>query len=317
MLTSKSSPIFYGLHTNFHGTLSRFMINSSPDVRSREDFFGIHIESLQTHDYSDISDDDDMEASHDPRKFKTWILRTAMKESESLVMSTEVIIALQTGSIKQARLAVISWLFKVSDRLQYRKETLYNAIFLFDQILTKRTIQRSDIELTAIMCLWISSKTEEMRTTDLSICCAICQEKFTKEQFITKELEIVQLLGNRVGYPTSQTFIRAILADLEESDHEDICGFFLDVSLCIFSFLEVPSAIVAAAAVYTGLKAAGAHVMPNLITEIVGIDDESHLDTLTRSLIGAAVKMIKGGFGVPVKDADTMLATIEKAFCFA
>ena len=254
----------------------------------------VHIHRERS-EYSDCEDLSDSIFEYESPKF-TSQLNEQMQEALGFTINSHDIFAMQKEITPPIRFSVIDWLMKINMRLKYNMATLYNTIYLMDVYLSQRECKRDDIQLVAVTCLWMSAKVEEVKTTDLEICVAVCQKKISPEKFVKMEQEIGPVVNWRVGYPTPFTFLGAILADLGKSECFDLCLFFLDVTLYVVNFMDVPAQYRTAAAVYSGLAGSG-EVVPlvRLCSLVGGLQTTALVDTAA-ALCEAARRMASRGF---------------------
>lgn len=66
------------------------------------------------------------------------------------------------------RSEVIDWMVDVHRSFKLRDNTLYSAVSLLDRFLSKRTVLRTQLQLVAVACLFISSKLEEIYPPQVS-----------------------------------------------------------------------------------------------------------------------------------------------------
>lgn len=230
-------------------------------------------------------------------KSATRRLQIAMKEAKTLTVSKQSFSDTQTEITMKTRLAVVDWLFRIVIRVQFRRETLYNAIYLFDRLLALVNIPKDQVQLTSVTCLWISAKIEEPKNRDLPVFILICQNQYTAEQFLQKELEIVNHIGSRLNYPTPQIFMPSLLVDAGAKDCEEMCNFFLDLSLTVYDYMEIEAPLVAAVAVCVGMAASGQKCPLQKISIIIDIDDQSRFNTLACNLVKLSYTIIEKEIG--------------------
>ena len=254
----------------------------------------VHIHREES-DYSDCEELSDSILEYESPNF-TAQLKEQMEEAFGFTINSQNLFAMQKEITPPIRFSVIDWLIKINARLKYDMATLYNTVYLMDVYLSQRECKRDDIQLVAVTCLWMSAKVEEVKTTDLEICVAVCQKKISPERFVKMEQEIGPLVNWRVGYPTAFTFLGAILADLGKSECFDLCCFFLDVTLYVVNFMDVPAQYRTAAAVYSGLAGSGEAVpVVRLCSLVGGLQPTSLVDTAA-ALCEAARRMASRGF---------------------
>lgn len=207
---------------------------------------------LDFDEYSDPSIDeyDDDECS-DPSQFVHKIIPTAIAESREMVVESESFQKVQKEITISLRLSIIDWLLRIVLKLNYQRNTLYNAVWILDRILSKESVSADDLQLTSIVCLWMTAKIENISSmSSIQEFLSICNNKFTSDQFKKKELQVFQLIDGRLNYPTSQLFMHPLMKGIEcENDNIQKVQFFLDMSLMEYQLISYPSPLITVAAI--------------------------------------------------------------------
>lgn len=212
-------------------------------------------------DFSDQESDEDQESDDDISNSLQFLntqsasLLTTMREAPKYIILSSDFYKLQTEITSQTRLAVVDWIFRVIDHVHYSRETFFNSVSILDHVLASKTLTKQNIQLYAATCLWMTAKLYETKNRELSIFTAVCRDQFKQEDFISTEMSIIGALDGCIEYPTPQTFVRALLIDISLTECEEMCNFFLDVSLTVNDFEELPAHFVSAAAIIIGTAA--------------------------------------------------------------
>jgi hypothetical protein len=193
--------------------------------------------------------------------------------------------------------SIVDWIVRVVTTIQYRRTTLHQAIFLFDQILSKKFVPRSESTLYAATCLWISGKIQEWRGLSLDSFVTICRNNFSIEAFKQKELEILKLLNFRITFPTPDVFLPSFLKCVGESENSEIAWFFLDVALYVFDLIELPTPIVAAAAAVAGIVGEGRQPRIERLCLVAGGVDRWKILAAVEKLANVGESLIARGAG--------------------
>jgi cyclin A len=67
------------------------------------------------------------------------------------------------------RLVLVDWLIEVVDEFALSQESLYLAISLLDRFLSLHAVQRCQLQLLGVTCLWVASKYEEVLPPALQV----------------------------------------------------------------------------------------------------------------------------------------------------
>ena len=161
----------------------------------------------------------------------------------------------------------------------------------------------------------------ETKNRELSIFTAVCRDQFKQEDFISTEMSIIGALNGCIEYPTPQTFVRALLIDIDSIDCEEMCNFFLDVSLTVNDFEELPAHFVSAAAIVIGTAACN-KICPILkLMALINCSCKTSLIKAAQALLDVANTVVNknlgGIFTYYAKDSPDRLTTaIQKASNF-
>ena len=112
---------------------------------------------------------------------------------------------------RHLRAAIIDWLFEVGSKMDIKDKTvLYESANLMDRFYSKvkKSYPSSDLQLTAVTALLISSKNLEVEPIDLDTCIKqLCFKKYSRSQFLNKEKDIRKLTGYENETPTTLDFL--------------------------------------------------------------------------------------------------------------
>lgn len=228
-------------------------------------------------------------------------LDIAMQEALRYAINPDEFQNVQKEITIQTRFAVIDWISRVADKLQYSRETLFNSVALLDHVLVKIAVTKKEIQLYTATCLWMSTKLYETKNRDLSIFVKVCHGEdeplYQQDDFISTEQNIVQTLNGNIEFPTPETFVQALHIDMDLTDFITYSNFFLDVSLTSNEFAKYPPQFVAAAALVLG--AAGSKRSFNIykLMRLVYLDNPSIIFDISLQLCNfssMAVNQSKG-----------------------
>jgi len=126
------------------------------------------------------------------------------------------------GVQEKFRAKMIDWIFEVLTIYQQRDSTIFKSIFIMDLFYTnsKQKIPIEELHLIGIVCMMIASKSEEVKYIRLdAFINVIGRGKFTKEQILAKEVEILNSIGFRTSYSTIYELMRCAfrLIDVKNS----------------------------------------------------------------------------------------------------
>lgn len=155
---------------------------------------------------------------------------------------------------------MIDWMAEVLFTFKTCDQTFFLAVNLLDRYFkhSKRALVSTELHLLGIACMFIASKYEDvipilMRTAVNKI----AHNKFSQAQIEAKEIEVLQVLGFRIGQPSVKEFIDQFLAQLTlggvgpsdalfSSDNFRQLCYYLAKSACHnYSLMQLPNSILA------------------------------------------------------------------------
>lgn len=183
-------------------------------------------------------------------------IMTAIQEADEFTIPSETF-SIQTEITVVLRMAIVDWMIRVVTKVKLHRPTLYNAVYILDTVLSQKPVSRDDLHLLAASCLWTSTKVEEtlVPNTSLAMFTKICQNKFSADDFISKEVLICPLMKGRLNYPRPWCFLEPFMefAEMNEED-KPMVQYCLDLSLLGFDFVEIPAPVVTVAAIVASMK---------------------------------------------------------------
>jgi len=144
---------------------------------------------------------------------------------------------------------LIDWLLVVSEKIKITDETFFKTIMLFDNYLGKVKNEISDpkeLHFIAVVCFFIAFKFEETKVITLEFLeTNLLNNKYTRKEISTKEIEILLTLNFKVNFPSVNTFSNTITeiikTTIKSSIPNGLAGFtedFLRKFECIYNFVN-------------------------------------------------------------------------------
>jgi hypothetical protein len=146
------------------------------------------------------------------------------------------------------RAKMMDWMVEVLSVAKQKEDTLFKVFLVMDMFFQncKTRIPCESLHLIGSVCIMIASKHEEKNTISLdSLISSICRNKFSKEEILEAEVQILSVIGFRVHLPTVFELSRCAF-NLLEFDDAEVREFFQKGSLliskmCLFSYEMVNS----------------------------------------------------------------------------
>lgn len=109
------------------------------------------------------------------------------------------------------RAILIDWLVEVAEEYKLCADTLYLTVNYIDRFLSVYPVQRSQLQLVGVACMWVAAKYEEIYPPNVGDFCYITDNTYSKEQMVQMEELILKRLGYELTVPTAKTFLRRML----------------------------------------------------------------------------------------------------------
>ena len=133
----------------------------------------------------------------------------SLKKQEAKYMVDPLYISkVQTEIRDTSRAFLLEWIIDVHRKFRLQPESLYVTQLIIDQYLSKVKIQKSQLHLLGVSTLMIATKYEEIYPPELRELLAISENKFTKDQVLKMEKEILLELGFVLTAPSAYRFLQ-------------------------------------------------------------------------------------------------------------
>jgi cyclin A len=105
---------------------------------------------------------------------------------------------------------LIDWLVEVTEECKLVTDTFYPTVNLIDRFLSTRLIQKRRLQLLCITCMFIASKYEKICAPRVEECCFMTDDKYTKQEVVKMEIEVLNLLRFHVMCSYNQNISQEI-----------------------------------------------------------------------------------------------------------
>jgi hypothetical protein len=125
---------------------------------------------------------------------------------------------------------MIDFLIEVHAVLDLTSETLFLTISVLDRCCSRFYVDLSDYQLLGCVALWIAAKYVE-KDKKVPTIVEICGTLYGHEQFLKKELEVLELLDWTVGHPTVDDFLNLLIEQRGSEEQKDKPAYHNDLAL--------------------------------------------------------------------------------------
>lgn len=146
------------------------------------------------------------------------------------------------------RQVLVDWLVEIQESFQLAHETLYLAVTMTDLYMARREVSRDEMQLVGATAVLLASKFYERwppYTDDLVF---VCDEAYSREQFLETEMKLIQALDFDINLPVSYLFLRRYSKVMNFTMPQlTLARYVLELSLMEYKFIDVPASKMASA----------------------------------------------------------------------
>ena len=158
----------------------------------------------------------------------------------------------------RSRALLVNWMMEICHKFRLVSETLYLSVNLMDRYLSVCACPRDELQLLAVTALFVAAKFEEVSPPVLDDFAYISADRYTTQQIIDFERDLLRAVEWRLTAPCPLLFLRRYskAAGCDAALHT-VGKYLLERALLSSTMLRYPPSLQAAAAVYL------AHVLLN------------------------------------------------------
>jgi hypothetical protein len=153
------------------------------------------------------------------------------------------------------RRILVDWLIDVQGEYKLSMETIHTSVLLLDRCLFHfDDVPPNKLQLLGITCLFVASKFCEIVHPVFADMIWVCDNTYSREQHVSMELKVMQLLNFQVYTVTPAAYIMALKESLKEDSQLQMFAFYLaDLSLVDGMGVGLPPSLIAASSVALAL----------------------------------------------------------------
>lgn len=131
-----------------------------------------------------------------------------MRELEPIYKIDPLYLSTVQNEIKDtSRAFLVEWIIDVHRKFKLMPETLYLTVNIIDRYLALCNIKKSQLHMLGVTALLISTKYEEIYPPELKDLLQVSENKFTKEEVLSMENEILTILEFNFMAPSAFRFL--------------------------------------------------------------------------------------------------------------
>lgn len=111
-----------------------------------------------------------------------------------------------------SRAFLIEWVIDVHRKFRLRSETLYVTVKMIDKFLSVRPVKKDELHILGLTCLFVASKYEEIYPPDLKDFIHVAENKFSRREVLTHELQVLAALGYGISWHSPLRFLERFYA---------------------------------------------------------------------------------------------------------
>ena len=213
---------------------------------------------FNTHDISGINENDISKKTNPQQaeEYTTDIIESLLEEENYYINKKKYInpfyLENEDSEITpEMRTIAVDWLVLIHYKIfKFSENTLFLAIQIFDRYLSKVDLNTEQTELLLYTSFMLASKHNEIDYVNMQETLKLSQDKFSKEQIIKMELEILIKLDFEILAPTMCEFFVLFASFLNLNKYKINHGLYiLNIILVDFHMLKYPNFMLAFAVI--------------------------------------------------------------------
>ena len=161
----------------------------------------------------------------------------------------------QTDINEKMRVILINWIIEVHFKFHLLSETLYICINIIDRYLSKKNINRKNLQLLGVTSLFIACKYEEIYAPTSKDLIFMTDNAYKIEEMIQMESDILNIIHFDLSFPTSLRFLEIFRHYLDLDDINFCrCCYLNEISLINYNLCSFNPSLIASVCLYLNLK---------------------------------------------------------------
>ena len=172
-----------------------------------------------------------------------------LESTESDCQASSDYFALHTEITHTCRAFLVDWLVTVHGKFRMHQETLYLAVNLVDRYMSKRIVNRRQLQLIGVTAIFIAAKYEEIYPPNARDFIRTTDEAYSKQNLIKMEIDMLKVIEFQVTFPTAWRFMERY-PEVLNNGSALLAEYLLELGQVEYALLKFKPSIQAAAASY-------------------------------------------------------------------
>lgn len=184
------------------------------------------------------------------------IYSNLLSDEKNLKMKPEFGYMNQQNEINfHMRAILIDWLIEVAQKFHFIDETIYQAVWIIDTYLSKKSVAKTKFQLVGVCALFIACKTNEIYYPQINDLIGLVDNAYARNEITDMENTILKELKFNTKAPSSCEFYNIISKAFKFDRKQYLLGkMFLESSLCDYNLIKYSPSVIGASCVYVVMK---------------------------------------------------------------
>lgn len=184
------------------------------------------------------------------------IYSNLLSDEKNLKMKPEFGYMNQQNEINfHMRAILIDWLIEVAQKFHFKDETIYQAVWIIDTYLSKKSVAKTKFQLVGVCALFIACKTNEIYYPQINDLIGLVDNAYARNEITDMENTILKELKFNTKAPSSCEFYNIISKAFKFDRKQYLLGkMFLESSLCDYNLIKYSPSVIGASCVYVVMK---------------------------------------------------------------
>merc|ERR1712137_68817 len=165
---------------------------------------------------------------------------------------------------------LLDWIIEVQMKFGFQEQTLFLTVNYIDRYLSKKRVQRKNLQLVGIVAMFIACKFEEVNPPEVSQFVYITDNAYQKDEVLQMECVMLEVLEFKLMVPTVAHFFEHLMnANKCDFFQKQVVKYILELAILDINMIRhLPSFLVTAALYLSNKKLGKNPVWPSDLASI-------------------------------------------------